>query len=85
MCHVIRCRIFCVPALFVDKRRILCYDVVRCCTLSAMLLCFIKLCDEFHRTFALRSKQPVVSTGVVGGLPLRGVGGCTLRTGARGW
>jgi hypothetical protein len=85
MCIVVRCRIFCVPALFVNERRILCYDVVRCSTLGAMLLCFITLCDVFRRTFALRSEEHVVSTFGVGGLSLVEVGGCAVRTCARGW
>ena len=84
MCNVVRCRILCVPALFVHKRIIL-NDVVRCSTLGAMLLCFITLCDEFRRTFALRSKEHVVSTFGVGGLSLVEVGECAMRTCARGW
>jgi hypothetical protein len=51
----------------------------------------VSRCDAMHRSLAPHSEEHVVSTCLtvcrccVGGLPLRGIGGCAERTCARDW
>jgi hypothetical protein len=67
------CRVQRVPALFT---RLLC---------SRVWYIFRFICrDELHRSLAPHGEEPGVSTLGVGGLSLGEVGGCALRTCARG-
>ena len=67
------CRVQCVPALFT---RLLC---------SRVWYIFRCICREvLHRTLAPHGEEPGVSTLGVGGLFLGEVGGCAVRTCARG-